>query len=144
MPQVGFLERAIRHWIELRTFWPLVPGVSAHELAAHLWIESRPKSGKIGRGLHSSLVRCEQMYYQRGTVGSNTRSVSHSEEVLKARCYPRGLVTTVMNFGLTPVLQPNAHWSEFPEKVCIRLLLQKKNEVLRRRLQIGKASKSRT
>jgi hypothetical protein len=84
------------------------------------------------------------MYYQRGTVGSNTWSVSHPEEVLQARCYPGRLVATVMNPSLTPILQPNAHWSQFLEKLWVCLLLQKENEVLRRGFQIGKAPKSRT
>src|ERR1700735_5066231 len=100
-----------------------MPGISSHKFASHLWIQSLPESCKIGRGLHSPVVRREQMYYQRDTVGSNTRSVSHTEEVLKARRNPRWLVSAVMNLGLTPTLQSNGRRSKFPQKLLIYLLL---------------------
>ena len=98
-------------------------GISAHQFAAHLWIESLPESGKIIRCLYSSLVRCEQMYYQRDKGGPNARCISHPKEVLKARRNPRWLVSAVMNLGLTPTLQSNGRRSKFPQKLLIYLLL---------------------
>jgi hypothetical protein len=109
-----------------------VPGISAHQFAAHLRIEPLPESGKVSRGLHSPLIRREQVYYKRGTVGPNAWRLSHPEKVLKTRRYPWGLVAAIVNLGLTPALQPNVHRSEFPQKLRIRLLLEKENEVLSR------------
>ena len=111
-------------WLNrLRTFWPLVLGISPHQFASYLRIQSLPEPRQICRGLHGSLIRREQVHYQRSAMRPDARRVSHAEKVLKARRYPWGFAAAVMNFCRMPVLQANTYWSKFSQKLRVHFLL---------------------
>jgi hypothetical protein len=67
-----------------------VSRISTHQFAPHLGIEPPPESGKVGLGLHSPLVRREQVYYQRGAVGPNAWRLSHPEKVPEDETLSKG------------------------------------------------------
>ena len=64
-------------------FRPGMAWIAAHQVASHLWVEPRPESSKIGRGLHFLLIRSKKMKYNWNALRANPRRLFHTKKVLQ-------------------------------------------------------------
>src|SRR5689334_20549475 len=79
-----------------RLFRPTMFRISPRQFAANLWVKALPKARKIGGHLHRAMIRGQQMDDNWGAA--DQRSLTHSEEILQARCDPRRFSVSVVDF----------------------------------------------
>ncbi len=70
--------------LNLRSLWPRVLRIAAHQFSPDLRVEALPESSKVRGRLHSAMIRRKKMDDKRRPIRTDPRRLLHSEEVLQS------------------------------------------------------------
>ena len=76
-------HRAVRGRRRPRILGPRVSRIPRAQFLAHLRVGGRPEAAQVLRGLHGTAVRCEQLEDDGSALGTDTRCVCETEQLLE-------------------------------------------------------------